>query len=633
MLTLEKMQKVRIIAPRDSAGKIVQKLYDFGAIQVQECKSAELDSALGEFLEISEMLIRLRAEERLLGLKGVSPATEASLSDMKETYDSLKLVELDAKRRELQGMQAEILRMQEDLLALLPFRNLPINPKDVLSEKLASVYFEPSPQSEKALQLGLRKIAHEKLPVRDGKRNYILLAFDKRHLEKVMQLVAKNSLGIFEMPDIEGGFKNEIAGLEGRIEPTRAQTNDLKAWLADYAINKGPILLTLKEQLKTAALKAELPFKFGKTDHFSVVEGWIERKNLDVLRFEISGMESALIETVTTKDVPPSKLHNPKLIRPFEFMVEFFSLPKSYELDPTLFIAITYPLFFGMIMGDIGYGLLSLFAALAIKLKAKGDLLKRIGGMLALSAVSAIAFGIIYGEFFGLEHIFGIELAPLIHRANEMEEMINLSILLGALHLALGFLISVVTNALHKNYRHAAGKLGWILLEASMIATIIGIADIPLMHIFEPLKHILPMPYSPLGMVAGAIAIAVFEKPTHLLELPSLLSNVLSYMRIALLGLSGVLIALIINKLPVDFEGFFAMLTLSHPFDPGAFVGTLLFATLYVVGHVLALMLAILEAGVQSLRLHYVEFFSKFYEGGGLPFIPLRELEERKARK
>ncbi|MEK6843360.1 MAG: V-type ATPase 116kDa subunit family protein, partial [Candidatus Micrarchaeota archaeon] len=121
---------------------------------------------------------------------------------------------------------------------------------------------------------------------------------------------------------------------------------------------------------------------------------------------------------------------------------------------------------------------------------------------------------------------------------------------------------------------------------------------------------------------------AIFESPTHLMELPSLLSNILSYLRIAALGLSGVIISQIINQLPVDFDGFFSMISLQRPFDLGLLVSFILFAGMLILGHVIALGLAILESGVQSLRLHYVEFFSKFYEGGGLPFVPLRKKED-----
>ncbi|MFH0971297.1 MAG: V-type ATPase 116kDa subunit family protein [Candidatus Micrarchaeota archaeon] len=628
MLTLEKMQKVRVIAPRDDVAKVVHSLYGFGAIQVQECKTAPLDLALPDFQAVSEMLIRLRAEEKCLGLKGAVDVGESSVEGAKGRFDELKLEGLDLKRRELAELESQVQLLEERRKTLAPFKKLPVNPKKFDSERVNLQYFQLK-TTQRQLRGGLGKTPYELLVVEDGKRNFALIAYDRRNAEKIQGIIAKNASVILDIPAIEGTYADEISKIGERIIKTKAEIEIARQWLADYKNANGIEILKLKKQLEVSSIKSELPFKFGRTDSFSVVEGWIESKNMKEFESDMGGLESVLVETIKTNEVPPSKLNNPKLVAPFEFLVEFFSLPKSYELDPTLFIAITYPLFFGAIMGDIGYGLLCLFAALLIKLKMKDELPRRIAGMLALSAFSAIIFGIIYAEFFGLEHIFGSEMVPLIHRVYEVEEMINLAILVGVLHLALGLIIGTTTNFLHKHYNHAIAKLAWLLLEISMIATIVGLMDISLIHIFSPLKHIFPMPYCLGGILLSFILIAMLESPTHLLEVPSLLANMLSYLRIVALGLSGVIIAQIINKLPVDFDGFFAMITFSKAFDVGAMLAFIAFAFLLVFSHIMALLLAIIEAGIQSLRLHYVEFFSKFFEGGGLPFVPLRKRPEK----
>jgi len=627
---LEKMKKVRVIAPRDDARKAVQALYDFGAIQVQECKIADLDAPLPDFQEISEMLIRLRAEERLLNLKGAASSSELELSEMRERFLELGFPALDEKRERLQELENTLGSLKEEKGLLLPFRNLNVDISLVKSQRLNLVYFEPRPGAEMKIESALRKIGHELLVVEDGKRRFWLLAYDARQQEKVQPVVARNAATILEIPKIRGNFGSELKRLETEITATNSQILEITDWIGEYKGRNGGQILGLLESLKVASLKSELTFKFGKTAYFSVVEGWIQAKDFDSFSYRISGMDSALIESVATEEIPPSKLKNPKLIRPFQFLIEFFSLPKSYEIDPTLFIAITYPIFFGMIMGDIGYGMLSLFIALAIKLKSKSEALQKLGGMLALSALSSIFFGLIFAEFFGLEHIFGIEMHPLIHRANDVTELMNIAILIGVVHLALGYIISIATNAIHGHSKHAIARFGWLLIEISMIAAVVGSVEISLLEIFAPLALIYPMPFSAFGILLGMFLIAYLESPTHLMELPSLLANILSYLRIAALGLSGVIIAMIINQLPVDFDGFFAMLTLQRPFDIGAALSFVFFASIFVLGHIGALVIAIVESGIQSLRLHYVEFFSKFYEGGGLPFTPLRDRENKK---
>ncbi|MEK6953371.1 MAG: V-type ATP synthase subunit I [Candidatus Micrarchaeota archaeon] len=628
MLTLEKMRKIRVIVPRDNLKEAVKALYDFGAIQVQECKTAQLDTPLADFQDVSEMLIRLRAEERQFNLLGSVKARDAPMEDMRQRLLALDFEALDEKRRELSQLESQISQLGEAKERLLPFRNLNVDISKLKSARLNMLYFELKHAAERNLTDGLKKIPSELLFVEDGRRKFALLAYDSRHQERAMPVAQKAAAAFFEIPAAERGFSQEISIIDGEISGLVAKSQQLKKWLEDYKERNGQEILRLKESLKIASLKSELPFKFGRTDYFSVAEGWIEDANFDAFCFRVSGMESALVESVRTSEVPPSKLKNPKLIRPFQFMIEFFSLPKSYELDPTLFIAITYPIFFGMIMGDIGYGMLSLFIALGIKLKTKSEALQRLGGMLALSAVSSIFFGLVFAEFFGLEHIFGMEMHPLIHRSRDVTELMNIAILVGVMHLALGYIISIATNAMHGHKKHAFGKLGWLLIEISLVASVVGSVEISLLGIFKPLSAIYPMPFAGIGLLAGIILVAVMEGPTHLMELPSLLANILSYLRIAALGLSGVIIAMIINQLPVDFDGFFAMITLARPFDAGAFLAFIFFASIFILGHIGALVIAIVESGIQSLRLHYVEFFSKFYEGGGLPFVPLRKMEK-----
>ncbi|MFH1442819.1 MAG: V-type ATP synthase subunit I [Candidatus Micrarchaeota archaeon] len=632
MLTLETMQKVRAFASRDDLHNVTSILYDFGAIQVQECKLTPPDSPMQDFQEISEMLIRLRAEERLLELKGTADWKELSLGDVKSRFSAIPFSQVDENRKKLQETESKIQQLLERKNSLMPFKRLGIRPDAISSEKLLFSYFEIKPGTGNAIRSLLRKIPNELLFVEDGKKHYALLAFDTRQNEKVQAVISKNALTVHEIPKIDRNFNEELQNIDAQLLSLSSEKGSSKSWLESFRKSQGGEILELKEALNVLSLKSELPFKFGRTDYFSVVEGWIEKKNYDDFKARVEALGSCHVEAVKTKETPPSKLNNPKLIRPFEFMVEFFSLPKSNELDPTLFIAITFPLFFGSIMGDIGYGIICLLAAMLIKLKSKEDLMKRIGGMLALSAFSAIVFGIIYGEFFGLEHMFGIELHPLIHRAKEFEEMANFALLVGVLHLALGFIIGAYTNFIHKHYKHMIAKLAWLVLEISLVTIILYALDISLLEILSPLKHVIPLEVALGALLVCAFLIGYLESPVNLFEIPTLISNIFSYLRIVALGLSGVVLVLIINQLPVDFDGFFAMVTFQKPFDLGAAIMFVLFATVLVLGHILSLVLAILESSVQSLRLHYVEFFSKFYEGGGLPFVPLREGEIRRKK-
>ncbi|MBU1198160.1 hypothetical protein KJ765_06675 [Candidatus Micrarchaeota archaeon] len=629
MLDLQKMRKVRVITLKDRVESVIGSLYDFGDIDVRDCQVSDLDRPLSSFEPISEMLIKLRAMEHQLHIKPEAPeAPIYSLEEAKKQYGKLRLHDAERIQKDIQELQAKKEHLVERKEDLLPFRKLYVDSTHLEGASVQFVYFELKPGTEKKLKAELKTIPHELLYVNDDGKRYALLAFDVRMETDVNVLVLKYGVIVHAIPDVQEGFGEALSKVEGELAVTESQLQNAKERLKTYREQYGPKLQEVKAGLKVLAVKAELPFKFGKTAHFSVVEGWITDN--DVLDFEkrLARIPNVFYEYPETNDLPPSKLSNAKLVRPYEFLVEFFSLPKSYSLDPTLFIFLTFPLFFGMILGDIGYGLISFFLALFLKLKSKNALVKRIAGMLALAAFSTIVFGFIYGEAFGREDLFGIELHPLLHRLEHPETLINLSILVGAIHVAMGFLLGFFTQFKERHMKHAIAKLSWLVVELSLIAIVIQNADISLLEFLVPLKFWMPYPYSVGLLVLGLGGIAKLESPTHLLELPGLISNVLSYLRIAALGISGVVLAIIINQVPVDFAGTWAMLTLQKPFDIGAFLGFVAFLLIFVFGQIGAMTLGLFESSIQTLRLHYVEFFSKFYEGGGVAFKPLREKGE-----
>ncbi|MFH1107187.1 MAG: V-type ATPase 116kDa subunit family protein [Candidatus Micrarchaeota archaeon] len=625
MLSLEEMQKVRIILPKEKAERGIEALYDFGAIEVRECKAGDLDRPLQSFERISEMLIKLRAVQKTLALSGAAEAQPASLAECSRQYASLRLVELDGIQLQRADLKSRRERLASRRQELLPFRMLVVPPKELASGSLRFAYFKLKPGAFKEFKLGLKDVGHELLAVKDGRDEYALLAFDSRREAEANVLVLKHASAVYPLPQSSKPFGAELRDTDAEIASVDKSMQRQDALQQEYLKKNGQRILTLIARLEILALKAELPFKFGKTKYFSVAEGWIEKKKLRPFEARIAKLPNTLVETVETSEVPPSKLDNPALVRPFEFLVEFFSLPKSYEIDPTLFISISFPIFFGMILGDIGYGLVLFIAALAIKLRSKSVLLKRIAGMLALSALSAIAFGFVFAEFFGLEHIFGMELHPMLHRIEESAALINLSIFIGALHVAVGLVIGAAVKARERHFGHAVAKLAWLWVELSLIALVVQFSEISLLEFLKPLGAVIPYPFSAALMVLSLALIARLESPTNLLELPGLISNVLSYLRIAALGIGAVVLVMIINQLPVDFDRFFAMATLQQPFDLGFLLSFFAFLAILVIGHIGALALGMFEAAIQTLRLHYVEFFSKFYEGGGMPFKPLRK--------
>ncbi len=253
----------------------------------------------------------------------------------------------------------------------------------------------------------------------------------------------------------------------------------------------------------------------------------------------------------------------------------------------------------------------------------RGDFARDLSGMLFLSGAVTVVFGAIYGEFFGGEEMLGTHLNPLVHRgAHGIELLIGIVLVVAILHLTLGLLISAYLNFLHGHSKHAFAKLSWIALEFSIVAAA-GSLVVP---------SVFPSEYSLAytGLVVASIAgLYYFEGVIALVEIPGIIANTLSYLRIMALGLSGVILAQVVNKIPVEHSFEKLVEVVSHGGDAVAIAvalaSLLFFTAILVVGHAGALALGVFESGLHTLRLHYVEFFSKFYRGGGLPFLPLRK--------
>ncbi len=326
-----------------------------------------------------------------------------------------------------------------------------------------------------------------------------------------------------------------------------------------------------------------------------------------------------VIEKVETREDMRIMLNNPPLIRRFEFLVRFFSLPSASEYDPTLFIAITFPVIFGMILGDIGYGVLAMLLAILIYRGAKEGFYRSLAGMMLLSGFMTVVWGYIFGEFLGSDMMLGIKLHPYIERGGAGVVMLMAAALIvGMIHLGAGLVIGFYTNLKHGHKEHAIAKACWLLVEIGFV--LVGLT------LFAP--GIFGSGLVAAGVVVlGILGLIKYEGARGVVEIPGLISNMLSYLRIMALGLSGVILAKLVNIIPVGA----ALDSLMHSVTAGNPVGIILniiplviFAVVFALGHAVALGLGLFESGIQSLRLHYVEFFSKFYHGGGAAFVPLR---------
>ncbi|MFH0835189.1 MAG: V-type ATPase 116kDa subunit family protein [Candidatus Micrarchaeota archaeon] len=624
MLTLEPMAKVRVVCGRPATERVISSLYEFGSVQITKSSVFDAGKPLDSFSPISNKLIALRSAEKMLGLKGGEAQAEEPLPGLRDALakaNAIDTAELEGIESELSEIRAKKQALLESGKALAPFRQLRL-PCSTFARnpKLRFMYFSLKGDFN-ALKKELDASHAEALRVADGKDVYALVASHEETAAKAQEICAKHASAFYAIPAVVGNAKTfpecaEHTERDGKSVSAREAA--LLKRKGAFAGKYGAAIVRSRKELEEHARLSSLPVMFGGTQNLVAIEGWLPVKRMAELERAVDKATAgkAVVEQLHTKDSPPAVLRNPKLLKPFEFLVEFFSLPSAHEFDPTFFISLSFPLFFGMILGDIGYGVAALLLSLFMFTKFKKGFFRSVAGMMLLSSISTIIFGWIYGEFFGFENIFGYELHPMIPRVESegLTFLMALCIFIGLMHIALGFFIGLITAIHERKWKHAAAKASWLAVEFGLFCFLTLSMESTLFGVINVVAILLPADAWGILAIGGVVGLAITEGVPALVELPGLISNLFSYLRIMALGVSGVVLALIINKIPLSFNAG----------DPASIVTFVLFAAMFTLCHVGAFALGMFESSVQSLRLHYVEFFSKFYHGGGLPFVPLR---------
>ena len=298
-------------------------------------------------------------------------------------------------------------------------------------------------------------------------------------------------------------------------------------------------------------------------------------------------------------------LHNRRAARPFEFLVRFLDLPRSGTLDPTVLMALVLPLMVGAMVGDIAYGALLLGASLFVRRRfgPRSAAVRDLAGVFVAGAVWAIIFGFLFGEALGdLGHRLGLP-ALWFYRggADAVEPLLLFSLALGAAHVVLGILLGLWQSARLRRRAELLGRGGSLLALCGVFALAAVVAD---------RLSGWAVPVAALAIVSGLVLLVAPRGALGLLmgplDLIGALGNILSYLRIAAVGLASAYLGMVANTLGE-----------LGPLWIGIFVAAIF--------HALNLALASFSPMIQALRLHYVEFFSKFYEDGGRPFRPFGE--------
>lgn len=355
---------------------------------------------------------------------------------------------------------------------------------------------------------------------------------------------------------------------------------------------------------------------------YYILYGWMSGADADAFQKEIAGDENihCILENVDGKPGvgPPTKLKNPKILKPFEMFVEMYGLPAYNEMDPTLFVALTYTLMFGIMFGDVGQGLvLAVGGFLLYRIKGM-----RLAGILSFAGVWSVVFGFLYGSFFGFEDL----LAPIWMRPmdNIMETLMT-AIAFGGILILIAMILNMINAVRAREY-------GRLIFDQSGIAGFICYGFVALCIVLFATGHPLPAAII-MGLTVGLplLAILLKEPLGNWIErrkpvLPA--GSKAMYLVEALVECFDVVLSYATNTISFVRVGAFA---LSHAGMMGVVLTLAGFEKgtpnwlVVVLGNILVAGLEGLVVGIQVLRLEYYEMFSRFYKGSGKPFVPFKK--------
>jgi V/A-type H+-transporting ATPase subunit I len=639
-MAVAEMLKVRLVIHKSAVSEVISTLQNSGLMEVERLAGDNIESETHEHLDILPLPDNINILTRLVSemnyivdflspyavrreglLDRLSPsrlpisrkqfeAVAHNYRRYEHIYDDLFVME-----NRMIEIRNEKARLEHDIEELEPWRELDIPLGDAASTGramllMASMDEKRLPDLIAELKKHREPFHIEKISAFAGRLYFLFVAISTD--TEALTIIHKYDPVLWDFPP--GTPPASI-----RLDQLREELNHLEQEMSE--IEKQAVVIAADIDTYKAAcdyLRLELERytvleKVAGTESVTVIDGWARARDADELNRRVHTVtplaEVTFRNPLPGEDVPVS-LVNSRLTRPFEIITRLYSLPSFRELDPTSSLAIFFFIFFGMALGDAGYGtVMALLSLAGLRFLRLSDSGRNFLQLLLICAVSTIIYGAYSKAWFG-NLIF-----PDYDFVGGFITVMIVSLALGVVHLIYAIMVELYDNARHGDRAAAildqgswllfiAGTLLFSLSRALSLPAAVGVAG-NYLFAFGALASI----YSMGRMQKNIPARLAVGLGTFYMSVTGFLGDVLSYLRLLALGLATGGIAVVVNQIARLFRDI-------------PYVGLLLMILIMAVGHIMNMAINIFGAFIHSTRLQFVEFFGKFYEGGGREFRP-----------
>ncbi|MDR3291940.1 MAG: V-type ATP synthase subunit I [Methanobrevibacter sp.] len=656
MFQTARMRKIKVVTLNKYSTPIVNSLHEEGIVQISDISERiQQDPHWAELLnpskvtaltgKISSLLMKCSGLSELLG---DASSGDVGIKDMIKSFISPnipKKTEVEVISSEKLVNKAESLlnevesktKVIEDQLNSIDNKKSELKSNKLLATKLKDLDIDLSLLNETKYTFTVvgridaesvdnfkkesAKITDKFLifdtPDEDKLKKIIVLVTLSEFKDDLYSLIRTFDFEKFETDNISGKPNDVISLADSELISLEKEKSHLSLKLKEIAEKYDDDVLVLKEQLEIEKERNEVFSTFGETNKTVMLEAWLPLKDVDkaknLIELSTEGHSVVEIEDIGEDDSETPVLHNnPKIVKPYEFLVDMYSPVKYREIDPSVLVFIMFPFFFGFCLTDAFYGLMLVVLGIVL-IKGMGkvnETMGKFGNIIIACGLWTIVLGLItnglLGDFFS--RFLHINLPTVIAQFDAFKNPVNIlivAIAIGFVYNTLGFILGIINNFRYGEKKEALGsQIVWIIFEVGLAFLVAGMLIPSLGIIGQGIGAVL--------LIATLVILFYCDGILGVMDVFSWLGNLLSYARLLALCLATAGIAMTVN---IIAEMIGSML-------PIPYLSLIIAIFIFIAGHIANFLFQVLGAFINALRLHYVEFFAQFFLGGKNSFSP-----------